>query len=164
MKRFMFITTGLLLFSAYVSAQYLLKEDLFSITFPSEPTREVQDVETEGVGTIQMVTYLYEGESAAYMLAYSDYPIEHMQQPGLLDAAEDGFTSSLGIEVINEWMVSRDEYEGVYFQGEGESTYCVVKDYIVGTRLYQIAILQSEDYPSLEEIDKFIDSFNLNVQ
>jgi hypothetical protein len=163
MKKILYFAIGIVLCLNLVSAQSLVKEDLFSITFPYEPSKEVKDIETENAGTVQLTTYMYEDSTTAWMIAYSEYPADYMQQEGLLDNAENGFISSLEMEVTDEWAITRDQYNGICFYAEGSSTYCIVKDYIVGNRLYQIAILQSDFYPSQVDIDQFVNSFNLNL-
>lgn len=163
MKKHIFLITTAILLSANNFAQYLLKEEQFSVSFPFEPTREVQDIETEGAGTVQMITYIYEDEYTAWMLAYSEYPEDFIKENGMIENAKNGFVQSLSLEIVNEWDVSLDVYHGVYFQAENEESYCVVKDYIVNNRLYQIGILQKDDYPSPEVIDQFINSFNLVI-
>jgi hypothetical protein len=163
MKKFIFLASGLVFLTTFLSAQFLVKEDLFSISFPSEPTRQVQDIETEGAGTVQMISYIYEDTTAAWMIAYSEYPAEYIQENELLENAKNGFVESLEVEVVAEWDITRDNYNGIYFQAESPSTFCIIKDYIVGNRLYQIGILKSDDYPTMEAIDKFMNSFNLNL-
>jgi len=162
MKKFIISVSLLVFFTAISAAQFLVKEDLFSIMFPEEPTKQVQDIETDGAGTVQMISYIYEDENTAWMIAYSEYPLEFIQQSGVLDNAKNGFCQSLEIEVVSEWDIYRDKYDGIYFQAENSTTFCVVKDYIVGNRLYQVAMLQSDDYPTEEVTDKFMNSFNLN--
>lgn len=164
MKKISLLISLFLSLPVLISAQFLVKEDLFSITFPAEPGREVQDIETEGVGIVQMVSFIYEDAYAAYMVAYTEYPLDHMKQPGLLEMARDGFISSLEVELITEWPITKDEYSGIYFQAENDSNFCIIKDYIVGNRLYQIGILQAGDYPTPEATDRFINSFNLNIK
>lgn len=163
MKKTVLLISGIIFLSALACAQHLVKEDLFSIVFPYEPVRQVQDIETDGLGIVQMISYIYEDASTAWMIAYTEYPAEHMQQSGLLESAKNGFITSLELVVATEWAISKDIYEGIYFQAGNEQTFCVLKDFIVGNRLYQIGILQSDEYPSEEVVDRFINSFNLNL-
>jgi len=141
-------------------------EGNFKIRFPVAPTRSSQPITTD-VGEITMVSFMYEqGDEAAYMLAYSDYPktaIEGSNTQELLKNAMNGFVNSLQVNIEKEELISLGKSKGIYFTGKNATgdLYVIMKDYLVGNRLYQIGILQSNRYPTEKEVNDFINSFKL---
>jgi len=153
----------IILIAFSVSAQHVYKHSAYQIVFPDEPTENQQTVET-AVGDIIMYSVMYEGTEAVYMLAYSDYPEQHIKNSNstdLLNNAKGGFIGNLGLEVTFENEISIKGNPGIYFKGEGNSYYAVMKDYLVKNRLYQIGILRVDKYANEKEIDGFINTFKL---
>lgn len=162
MKKAILLIFGICIFGLSFS-QHTYHDSKFKINFPGEPSEKEQDVET-AVGPITMYSLMYEGYNSAYMLAYSDYPssfIKDGNKADLLDNAKGGFIGSLGIEVTYERKISIKGHPGIYFKAEGSGYYCVMKDYLVNNRLYQIGILRADRFPTNKEIDDYINTFSL---
>ena len=136
----------------------------FRICFKGEPTTNVQAIET-AVGEINMVTYMYEESAeAVFMVAYSEYPAEHIaanDSKVLLENAKDGFLGSLLLTLVNEEKISINNYPGILLKAGSGTYYSIAADYLVGDILYQVAILRSDRYPTQTEIDNFIGTFEL---
>lgn len=133
----------------------------FSINFPGTPTKDESPVQTE-LGSLDMVTYMYEEGMSAYMVAYSDYPevaTEASDPYDLLEGAKGGYVGNIGLEIKKEEKSELDGKPGIYFEAEGGGYYTVVQDYLDDNRLYQIAILRMDRNPSEKEIEDFIKTF-----
>ncbi len=137
----------------------------FKIFFQGAPTISDETVPTE-VGNIEMKTFMYEKSiTEAFMVAYSDYPsalIELSDPQTLLQGGKDGALGSLGISTLDEEReIELDGNPGLYFKGNNSSYYVVYEVYLVDNRLYQVAILRDGSYPSQEDVDSFIGTFEL---
>ncbi|MFH0893920.1 MAG: hypothetical protein V2A54_05745 [Bacteroidota bacterium] len=162
------ISSLFLLFVTSASAQVKYKSVAgnFSVSLPGTPEESSQDVETE-VGTIKMYSFMYQPASGTpiFMIAYCDYSEEAIKASNaetLLTNAMDGFLKSLEIPKELSKMVKLDKkYDGIYFQGKSSQYSTKNYNYLVGPRLYQVAVLSLGDYISKSEYDKFFDSFKL---
>jgi hypothetical protein len=137
----------------------------FKINFPGEPTASSDIIPTE-VGNIEMMSFLYEKSvTEAYMVAYSDYPsqmVEASSTRDMLVGARDGSSGNLGIVSFDlDKEVELDGHEGLYFKGAAGSIHAEYKIFLVGNRLYQIAILRDGGYSKPERADEFFNSFEL---
>ncbi len=136
----------------------------FKIKFPAEPTKSTEKVST-AVGDINMYSFLYEERGvAAYMVAFSDYPesaIKSQDAKTMLDNAKSGFVGKLKLSITKEEAIKLGEYEGVMFKANSDQYYVYVKDYLVKNRLYQVAILRADGYPTDSDVKSFVDSFEL---
>ena len=107
-----------------------------------------------------------EDANSAHMLSFANYPEKHIKKTGsqaLPENVKEGFIGKLGINVVEEKEISINNYVGIYFKASGNGLFCVIKNYIVNNRLYQIGILRSDRYPSDYEIRSYIDSFKLTT-
>ena len=141
-------------------------EGNFFIIFPGEPSYSAEDVET-AVGTLKMHTYLYEqSDDAAFMVAYIDYPddmVDESDNDDLLNAALEGALGSWGIDIseINKETTWHSGYKGTFCKESSGDTHTAYEVILVGSRLYQIAILQYGKAISKKTINSFYDSFEL---
>lgn len=161
---FIFLTSlGLILFTSTSYSQSQYTHDDFTITFPSDPTETIQDVPIENV-TYKMTTLTSLEENSVNIFSFIDYSPEYMDiysSKEFLENVKGGFIGSLGITVDDEKTIFISGNEGLYFKASGSGYFCVMKDYIVENRLYQIGILRSDRYPTDYEVSSFIDSFQL---
>ena len=119
------------------------------------------------LGDIEMVSFIYEKSvTEAYMVTYSDYPSAYVNSAEggeeLLDAAKDGALRNLGIKTTeSERKIKMDGYPGLFFTGNNGQYFITYKIYLVGSRLYQVAILRDGSYALQNSIDTFMNSFSL---
>lgn len=144
---------------------YISKEGKFTIAFAKAPEVSSTPVET-AVGTIDMYMFTHEeSTAAANMLAYCDYPLSMVNEnePYLtLQNAVDGFISDLQLTVEKtEKLKFGKSYSAIQVKAKSDVFFVVLKDIMVKNRLYQIAIMRSDRYPTEAEIKKFIGSFAL---
>lgn len=158
----------MLSFAASAMAQkdyFESKEGNFKVIFPGAPQVSTDDVPTD-IGTIKMKSFMYEKSALeAYMVAYSDYPAEMVEVSNaddLLQGGKNGALSSFGIEKAEEEEdIKINGHPGKYFKANNNQYYVVYKMYMVGNRLYQIAILRDGAYPDKKEAKSFLNSFKL---
>lgn len=144
---------------------YHSEDGRFKIKFAGEP-KVASDVIPTDVGNIEMMSFLYEKSvTEAYMVAYSDYPsamVEQSSVDDMLKGAKDGSSSNLGITSFDlDENVELDGNKGMYFKGSANSIFAEYKIYLVGSRLYQVAILRDGSYSMPERSDEFFNSFQL---
>ena len=134
----------------------------FQMNFPGEPTYNYQDTPSE-VGMLRMYNFMLETESAVYMVSYVDYPSSHIagqDMEALLKRAAGGFINSLKLTSKSESIINYGNYKGILFYADNGEWYAVMRDFIVGNRLYQMGILSTGEIDVNTE-NEFFDSFVL---
>ena len=139
---------------------YVSVEGGFSVDFPGEPFLEVDPIETD-YGLIDMYFYMYE-ESLykAYMVAYADYPDQVIEDKGtdmVLEDAAYGMTEGMTVDYYED--LAQTAYPGKSISANDGVNYMDVDLYVVGNRLYQIAIIDSYGYAT--DGLEFLASFEL---
>ena len=150
---------------AMTVTKYTSPDGSFKISFPGTPIDTSQNVQTD-IGMIEMESYTYEKSATeAYMVALSDYPSEIVaasSPDSLLQGAKDGALSSQGATLEFEEKVTLDGNPGYFFKAKKDSFYMCYKIFLKGNRLYQILMLRDGSYPSQEDINGFIGSFEFS--
>ncbi|MFH2142712.1 MAG: hypothetical protein ABIJ97_09835, partial [Bacteroidota bacterium] len=140
------------------------KKGKFKINFGGEPTESKDAVDTD-LGKIDITTYLYEAsQSKVFMVAYSDYPsssIEATDKKELLKGSKDGFVGNLQLNIDFEEFFTLDGNQGIYFKASNSEYHAAVKQILVDNRLYQIGILSSEGEISYNDVENFLNTFEL---
>ena len=146
---------------------YTSEDGKFSVNFSgASPVQNSTNVPTD-LGDIEMVSFIHEKSATeAYMVTYSDYPSDYVNSAEggeeLLDAAKDGALRNLGIKTTEEEKkITLDSYPGLFFTGNNGQYFITYKIYLVGSRLYQVAILRDGSHATKNSIDTFMDSFSL---
>jgi len=144
---------------------YYSEDGGFKVKFAGEP-KVSSDIVPTDVGDIEMMSFLYEKSiTEAYMVAYSDYPtamVEQSSAKDMLIGAKNGSSGNMGITSFDlDEEVEMDGNPGMYFKGNANSIYAEYKIFLVGSRLYQIAILRDGSYATPERSDEFFSSFKL---
>jgi len=139
----------------------------FSINFPGATTHSAETMDTEiGPTTLDVTTYESEDGMEAYMVCFNDYhdaSILMADPQVLMNGGRDGALSQLEIPYTDEQhRLTYGEYEGLYFTANNGNFYVDYEIYLVGQRMYQIAILKAGEYPSDADRDAFFESFKLN--
>lgn len=137
----------------------------FEISFGGEPKVSTESVPTD-IGDIEMTSYMYEKSAdEVYMVAISEYPAEHIKSSSpsaLLEGAQDGASRSLKIE---NWDKNKEiklgKNIGKEFSGNNGNFFVNYKIYLVGNKLYQVAILKVNEYTNKKTAKNFFSSFKL---
>ncbi len=144
--------------------KYFSTDGKFKIMFPGEPVRTEEKVSTD-VGDITMVMFMFEKSQAeAFMVAYSDYPVETIQDQDpykLLEGSKNGVLSNFGATEQNLKKFRIKSYPAISFEGKG-TTFCTSYLLVLrNNRLYQAGILKSGSLPSKKDVKSFVGSFEL---
>jgi hypothetical protein len=140
----------------------------FSIIMPSEPTPEVEDVETD-VGTMKLHLFSASTSNGYVLASYGDYPsapADSNEAESVLDGVRDGIVNGSNSELVSENKFSfyshpaRELITKKTDQGEVIVFHCRV--YLVGRRLYQLAVGTTQKDSEIPDITKFLISFDLN--
>jgi hypothetical protein len=150
--------------------EYSSTEGRFSILFPGIPKEEVQTVDAQGVQFKIHINHLK--AFSEYGVIYADYPIP-VNDPNVakqvLDSGAKGAVSEVKSELLNMTNISLDGHPGRALREKlPNGDVLKVKMYLVGQRLYQIAVTMpgADTTPDMGQsyekfADKFLDSFKL---
>ncbi|MDB9524500.1 hypothetical protein PN498_00745 [Oscillatoria sp. CS-180] len=141
----------------------------FSISTPA-PLEETQQSVDTPVGPIEIYTFTAEQDDAAYVVAYSDYPPEIVEQTDpdqLLDSSRDGAINNLGGTLVSEEAIDLEGNPGRSLVistdvNAGEPAVIDSRIYLVENRLYQILVVMPEDDNDDAASTNFLESFSLN--
>jgi hypothetical protein len=129
------------------------------------PRHHSKDIGSQA-GQLRMESYVYE-ESAtmAYMVAYTDYPVDYVDRTGwkaFLEQARSGAIRSLGLNGrVKEEPITINSFNGVRFRCDGGGQYLVSQFLLVGNRLFQCTLLSQGSYPADVVVEQFFDKFHL---
>jgi hypothetical protein len=128
-----------------------------------------QSIDTE-LGAIEVHFFMAEATDRAYMVGYSDYPQEFIDQNDpqmMLDGARDGATGNINGNLVSEIRILLDDqYPGreivvTAMLDEDQEGTLKAHMFLVGNRLYQVMVIAPSGELSMQEMDDFINSFKL---
>ncbi len=140
----------------------------FSIAAPAPFEETQQSVETP-VGPVDIYTFTAETDDTAYVVAYSDYPSEIIEQTDpqvLLDSSRDGAVANLGGTLVSEEVIDLEGNPGRSLiinatANQNQAATINSRIYLVDNRLYQVLVVVPEGESTPEESESFLDSFDL---
>ena len=140
----------------------------FEIAAPAPFEETQQSVETP-VGPVEIYTFTAETENTAYVVAYSDYPAEIIEQTdpqALLDSSRDGAVSNLGGTLVSEEVIDLAGNPGrslVISAAANQEQAATINSriYLVDNRLYQVLVVAPEGEETPDDASLFLDSFDL---
>lgn len=141
----------------------------FTIAAPA-PFEEVQQSVETPVGPVDIYTFTAETNHSAYVVAFSDYPIEMVDQSNpesLLNSSRDGAINNLGGTLVSEEMIEVSGYPGrslvIAAQGPTNQPATINSHiYLVDNRLYQILVVSPDNQKSTLKPQTFLESFKLD--
>lgn len=146
-------------------------EGKYSITFPSEPKETRQNIPIEDMGEIEMVAMMYEAsQSKVFMVAHADYPEAIVQAAkkadknavsAIIDNAKQGAVSQMQLTIRKEKKITLQGHTGIFFMADNSDVYTQYQIFLVGNRIYQIAILSQGNPVDKAEAKQFFKSFKL---
>jgi len=144
---------------------YQSESGQYTIRFPGAPNTS-SDTVLADVGPITMHSCQFENrDGVAYMVSYADYPqsmVDTRDKRELLQSGKRTVVRSMELSALDvEEEVLLGDHPGLDFQGHSESYYVVFRVFMVGNRLYQIAMMREGEYVSEEERVAFMESFQL---
>jgi hypothetical protein len=127
----------------------------FSIMMPGKAKEEVQP-------SADFTLHMYDVDTAngIYMAGYGDYaPRIHLDPVGELAANRDNFLKGLNAELIESKNISLDGHAGLEFTGKSSDNFFKSRVYLIGNRVYQIAVAIDSSKDDTANINRFFTSF-----
>jgi hypothetical protein len=149
--------------------EFTSEQGRFSVMSPLPLEESTQSVDSE-LGPIEVHFFMADQADRAYMVGYSDYPQDFIDQTdpdSILDGARDGAVGNVNGKLVSETnLLLDDQHPGreiiitTMLDQDQEGT---VKShmYLVGNRLYQVMVIAASGEMSVQEMDDFINSFKL---
>jgi hypothetical protein len=152
-------------------------EGKFSLLMPTEPKVEVQEVNSP-VGKLTLYSYASSSKAAYLLVSYGDYPNEPVDATNaeqVLDDVRAGVLKSIGGEVLSgDKIVLKGrakstapliDYPGREFVAtktlQGAEVVYNWRLYLVGRRLYQLAVVTKKADATSPDVQKFLTSFQV---
>ena len=115
-----------------------------------------------------MHMFLAEQGQESWAVVYADYPEEVVQASdpdAMLDGAVAGAASNVGGEVVSKAEIALDGSPGrectISLVQNGQDMVLRARIFLVGNRLYQIMVIVPKGEENSQEIDSFLQSFQL---
>jgi len=146
------------------SEKFVSKEGKFKALFPEEPKHNSEKIDLGTFGKTDLHSFMFETATFVYLISYSDYPSKAIKAgtpKTMLQNCKNGFVENLKLNVESESEEKINNNPGISFKAKSADYYVIMKDYLVGNRLYQVGIMRSDRYANTEEINAFFGSFEL---
>lgn len=162
--------TKLLVFAILVIAlvrcqQHMWKEfssheGQFSLLMPGIPVEGLDMINTPA-GAVTGYTFSVEQEEFRYVVGYADYP-KNLSQENYSDHILNSIRQGMKGTLLNERTLSLDTYPGRQLIAESSDGYITqLRVFLVGNRLYRLAMITKMERASSKKIQEFFDSFQL---
>jgi hypothetical protein len=143
-------------------------EGKFNVLVPSKPKLQVEDVESSR-GMVKYYRFTSVSNIGLFSVTYFDHP-ELLNNAGQmearLDVIRDGVTNSLGGERISEKKIKLNGYPGREFavkkSEQGSDDLYQWRIFLIGKRVYQIAVATERKDSGAPDVAKFFTSFVLS--
>ena len=143
-------------------------EGNFNILMPSKPAIDLKDVDT-AVGTLKLHLFSASTDTGYFLVSYGDYPsapADLNDAESVLNGVRDGIVNGSTSELVSEKKISLYSYPGREIvtkkATQGDVIVFKWRIYLVGRRLYQIAVGTTQKDAEMPDVNKFLTSFDLN--
>ncbi|QRM90193.1 hypothetical protein FG167_13430 [Lacinutrix sp. WUR7] len=176
MKKVLFVITLFIVATVNVNAQDWIdykSEDLaFIAKFPAEPTRTVQDVESE-IGMLKMYMLNYtppadEGdENQLYGVIRTDYPKSHFEDAdeaynnNVLDGAIEGAVSNIKGKLVFDNKIKLNGFPGRSVKIDIEIGSIYMKTFLIENKMFITQVICLTDKDNNDSINRFLNSFDI---
>jgi hypothetical protein len=148
--------------------EFLSEEGRFTVLMPSKPTEQVMPIQSTS-GSLNLHTYVSLGvQGIAYIASYSDMPTAPADQSMIikvLDDVRNGQLDKAKGKLQSEVTISHDGHPGRELKIETSVGPALVRNYLVGHRLYQLVVVVPEAKAGFLDVAKdtakFLSSFKL---
>jgi hypothetical protein len=141
----------------------------FTIQAPVNLTEEVKKMDISNLGQLELHTFSGTKGNVAYIVGYSDYPEEYIEDIdprdlllGALDGAIKTNTNRKLLGGQKEVMLDDNlGIEATIYEKVEEGKYAIEKMriYLVGNRFYVVTIIAPEGELTVKEMDEYLESF-----
>lgn len=174
MKKVFLLVLVFFLSHSTVSAQEWINyksEDLaFVASFPKEPTRTVQKVET-AVGNLDMHMIMYsptsDDDNAVYSVIRSDYPegqfedVDDKYNNTVLDGAVNGAVTNVNGELVFDNKITFNGYPARSIKIDITDGYIYINAYLVKNSMFITQVICYKSKDNNKEIERFFKTFEL---
>lgn len=157
---------------AAAAQEYVSEEGKYSIHFPGAPKEQRQTIPVEGMGEIEMVAMIYEpSQQKVFMVAHADYPESMVKAAkkadknavsAIVDNAKQGAVGQMKLTISKEDKITVQDNTGISFVADNGNIHTQYQIFLVGNRLYQLAILSQGQAVNEAEATPFFSTFKLN--
>ena len=144
---------------------YHSKEGRFSVLFPGEPERKLQQVDTPAE-TLEFVMYSAGSKKTGFIVAYVDYSQEMMKNADIkkmLDGARDGAVRNINGRLEKEKVLDFHGKPGRELEIMAPKKAIIkARLILIGNRLYQMMAISQSNRILEEKTPEFFDSFKVD--
>lgn len=139
----------------------------FTVDMPGNPKAQTQQSKTDK-GDITVYMYTVRIGDTDYIIAYSDYPDELIQTPGVqgfLDEVRNNAVNNTKGKLLSEESIELNGNPGRSLRVESPDGTGIAQArmLLVGTRLYQVFAASQKENADSPDIQRFLNSFTLNL-
>ncbi len=149
-------------------SEYTSKDAGFTVFMPTHPARTDGKV---GKQTIHYVTWkpttFALDKFKLFQVSYTDYPgfvnSDSVRLNALLDSSINTRKKDFTELDVDSEPITLNGYPGRAFmyQTDRGNTITIVKECLVGSRVYDLTVIAKKDYPTNDEMNKFFNSFQV---
>jgi len=145
--------------------EFRSSEGAFSVLMPGTPEESTETLSTE-IGPLNLHSFTVNQRERSYGVVYADYPealVQNTDPEGILDGARDGAVAKVQGKLLSESFIDLDNHPGREIKVESSDRTATLRArvYLVNNRLYQTVWAGPKEDSSSEEVDRFLDSFEL---
>jgi|SRR5437016_9740225 len=127
----------------------------FSFRMPANPKEESKTDADYSSHSFSLVT-----DPVIYIVEYGDYsPTIHLDVRGELNANRDNFVNGVNAKLIDSKEIDLDGHPGLEFTAENSQASMKSRVYLVGNRVFMIAVAVLDGKSEPENVERFLGSF-----
>ena len=132
----------------------------FTVELPGEPSYQSQSIATS-VGSVELRIGLVATPTGAYVLGWSEYPVDIADVEASLAGARDGAVKNVSGTLVDDAPVTREGLPGRAFSATVPGGTYRAEVFLQGRRLYQLAVVASTGAEDEFDPDRYFASFRL---
>lgn len=132
----------------------------FTVELPGEPTYQKQSIAT-AVGSVELRIGLVATPTGAYILGWSEYPVDITDAEASLAGARDGAVKNVNGTLVDDAPVTREGLAGRAFSATVPGGTYQAEVFLQGRRLYQLAVVASTGAEGQFDPERYFGSFRL---
>jgi len=130
------------------------------VELPGEPSYQSQSIATS-VGSVELQIGLVATPTGAYVLGWSEYPVDIVDVEASLAGARDGAVKNVSGTLVDDAPVTREGLPGRAFSATVPGGTYRAEVFLQGRRLYQLAVVASTGAEEDFDPDRYFASFRL---
>jgi hypothetical protein len=133
----------------------------FAVMLPGKPEEQISNKENFSFRLFTLVAKDGATPRAIYLVGWGEYaPGVKFDTQAELAANRDNFIKEIpGMRLLGTQKITLDGRPGIEFTGESEQTSAVSRVYVVGQRVFQMAVMTFKGMDERVNANKFFDSF-----